>query len=371
LDAITQYLLHTVGFLKTKPPSSLSPQQWSRVADAAYLDRLLPPIWTAAQTDLTIPADTKAELQDAMTAQIATSMMLRHHLVQAKSALDQAGIDHSPVKGVALAQRLRGDPLSRQSNDIDILVHPIDRERALHILTTELGCRIDRDFDHDLDHHDSLFRPAGQTEVHIELHTGFNMGRAKEFPPDWWDARIPIQLGNQTVHIFRDDHLLVFLCIHAAVHGYASWGWLVDIKDLLPQLQVGTDMVIEAARKAKRAAAVYHTLSLIHQMGAPVPGDLLQALKPRHDLTRLIKLLLFRGSRSSAQFCRIIAFLAIREQGTEPIGDWLLPSFRHFRHGYPNLSHFRAKLLYIPWICRGMGRAGWALLRTALGARRK
>jgi hypothetical protein len=370
LDAINRYLLHRMGFQGIKPPSSLSAQQWTRLADAAHLDRLLPHLWQLAQTDETIPADVKAALQDAMTAQTATTMMLRHHLVQAHRALDQAGIPCCPVKGVALAQRLYGDPLTRQSNDVDILVHPSDRERTLHILTTELGCRVDRDFDEDLDHHDSLFRPAGQTEVHIELHTGFNLGNTRGFLEDWWEARVPLQLGDRTVHIFRDDHLLVFLCIHAAVHGYASWGWLVDIKDLLPRLQVSMDKVIEAARKANRATAVYHTLSLISRMGAAVPAELLRALRPRRDLTGLIQFLLFRGPRERAQFCRFIAFLAIREQSGESMGRWLFPSFRRFRHGYPNLSDNAARLLYIPWICRGVGRAGWSLLRTALGARR-
>lgn len=365
MDAIDRYLLHQVGFTKVKPPSSLSPKQWKQIPESAYVDRLLPYIWSKA--DPHTPDHVKAHLQDLMTSQTATAMMLRFHFTQAINALEEAGIDYSPVKGISLAQRLYGDPLARQSNDIDLLVHPRDRDKALDLFTTKLGCRIDKNIDDTEHHHDSLFRPAGQTEVHIELHSGFNLGARRGLPEEWWEGRVALQLGNRTVRIFRDDHLLVFLSIHAAVHGFQSWGWLLDIANLLRQMTCTTADIIAAARAVQRSKTVYHTLALLDYLGAPVDPALLQALKPKRDNSHLIRLLLFRGPRESLQFCKVIAILAMAETDED---GWFFPTFKQFRLAYPALSRAAATLLYVPWLFRGMARAGTGLARAALGLKR-
>jgi hypothetical protein len=169
-------------------------------------------------------------------------------------------------------------------------------------------------------------------------------------------------VGADTLHIFRDDHLLVFLCTHAAVHGYASLGWLVDIAVLLPQLQCPTVDVVAAAQAAGQTRAVYHTLALLNSLGAPVDPALLATLKPSFDRTWLIKLLLFRGPRTNTQFCRFISILAMATSDRR----WFLPSFREFRNGYPKLSTALAILLYVPWLLRGIGRAMTGLIKAGL-----
>lgn len=369
MDAVSRYLLSKAGFSAVKPPLHLTLAQWSRVPDAAYTERLLPRLWTVAQDDPGMAVGVLGELQAAMTGCVGTGMMLLHHLNLLLDGLEDEGIDCTVLKGASLAQRLYGDPLARQWNDIDLLIHPGDRDRALQVLTSHLGCRIDHSFIHDLDHHYSLFRPAGPSEVHIELHVGLFLGSGVQFPEDWWESRVRSQIGPRLGSSLRDDHLLVFLCIHAAVHGYASWGWLVDIKDLLSKSQVSPEMVIQAAQGINRAAGVYHTLSLIKSMGVPVPDQILAGLRPLRDLTPLIRFLVFRGPRSSLGFCRLIAFLAIREAGREPWTGWFFPPYSDFRRRYPKRSNVVAAFLYFPWILLSVGRAVFAIMKSYLRLR--
>jgi hypothetical protein len=293
---------------------------------------------------------------------MAIGMLHQHTLHRILEALNRDEIPSCVLKGIALSQRLYGDPLARQSNDIDLMVHPRDRERAERTLA-ELGFNSDgHSFTEEIDHHLGLFRAVGQTKVHLELHLGVNLGNQRRFPADWWNARVPITVGADTMHIFRDDHLLVFLCAHAAVHGYASLGWLVDIAVLLPQAQCSTTDIVAAARAAGQTRAVYHTLSLLKTLGTPVDPALLTELRPEFDRTWLIKPLLFRGPRTNSQFCRFISILAM----ATPDRKWFLPSFREFWHGYPKLATPLAVLLYAPWLLRGIGRAMAGLIKAGL-----
>lgn len=304
-----------------------------------------------------------------MTYNLATGMMLRFHLGKVLDALHAEGIECSPVKGAALAHRLYGDELRRDSNDIDILVHPSNRTRALALLTERRGYRVDRELVHGLDHHDSLLLTVGSSDVHLELHTSFEVGGRKVFPGDWWVNRVSIQMEQRTASIFRDDHLLVYLCVHASAHGYACWGWLVDIKDLMAVMTCTSAMVIQAARAVECSSTVYHTLSLLQSLGADVPSDLLRELKPHRDNTWLIRLLVFRGPRFTPGFGRLVSFLVSDKQGGRSTYGRFFPPYREFRRRYQHLPRGVARILYPPWIVFAIGRAAVSLIRVITGFR--
>ena len=77
-------------------------------------------------------------------------------------ALETAQIPHLPLKGSVLRDYYPSPEL-RTSCDIDVLVSPDDLERAIAVLTEELGYRMERRYSHDV----SLFSPS---EIHVELH---------------------------------------------------------------------------------------------------------------------------------------------------------------------------------------------------------
>lgn len=366
MDGVDRYLLRAAGF----DPGAPHRADWEQIAARTIEERLLPQVWAAVQGDPSAPAAIRSYLQEQHALSSVRALLIKHELLRITRALTQAEIDSSPLKGVALAHRLYGDAAMRQCGDLDLLVHPGDRTEALAVLQ-QLGYVQDRPFDEAHDHHTYLHKTARQTTINLELHTGVNWNNRPYFPAPWWEARVPLEVDGTTLRIFRDDHLLIYLCEHVATHGFAAWGWLVDIAALLGRRTFSWDAVVAHCRELGLERPVYYTLDLLRRLkGASVEQGVLDQLRPRRDLSRPVWFLLNRGPRQNPRLPRLTAAITTGSSQWGSTRDWFIPSYHAFVKGHPGLSQTSARLLYVPWLIRGALRAAAALSRAGIPARR-
>ena len=163
-------------------------------------------------------------------------------LAETAGALAGRGIDCIVLKGLPLSQRLHGNPLARESIDIDLLVAPASFEAAAETLLQGGWRQARPDFRqtprrkrwHDRLVKDSLFvRPLGERggALAVELH------RRLLNNPFLFDApfeRLRADGATQTVagrayRVLGDGQLLPYLAYHGLEHYWHRLKWLCDI----------------------------------------------------------------------------------------------------------------------------------------------
>ena len=127
--------------------------------------------------------------------------------------LEEEKIEHIPLKGSVL-RKYYPEPWMRTSCDIDILVHEIDLEAAVKLLTGKLKYRVGDKDAHDI----SLFSPGG---VHLELH--FKLvdarvsRRGEQFLTDIWNNCDKIN-GLTHQRMITDETFYFYHVAHMAKH---------------------------------------------------------------------------------------------------------------------------------------------------------
>ena len=175
------------------------------------------------------------------------NMSMTGILLEIVSALDAVGIPSVPFKGPTLAQRVYKSIALRQFLDLDILVLPRHFERAVKVLlesgyealpnsdlTTREILRINRRKDVSLVHPTS--------NVRIELHWKLS-GSYFSMPlqlSHLWSRMDKTQLGGMPISTLPFDDLFVYLCVHAARHGFERLEWVCDLNELI-QSEEGVD----------------------------------------------------------------------------------------------------------------------------------
>lgn len=316
------------------------------------------------------PDETKLHLQELYANSVARILLIQHQLCRVTEAFNAAGIDSSPLKGVALGQRLFGDPAMRQSGDIDILVRPEERDRALGILT-QLGFTQEYAADDELDHHVTMQGHFGGTNLYLELHTAIKVNNRPHFPEEWWLHRQELAFAGRTLRIFRDDHLLVYLSLHAVHHGYIAWGWLTDIAALLQDLRCSPEAVVAASQRAGLERVVYYTLRIVRDLGGPARSHEIAAnLAPNPDLYPVARFLLLRGPRNNHDLTRAILLLLTADRRRGLSLDRFIPPYRLYLNQHPDQTGAAARLRYTGWLIQRIGRAGLWALKASLSFRR-
>ena len=183
-------------------------------------------------------------------AREAAGEFCRHHamrnvsmtgkLVEILRALETAGIPAVPFKGPTLSMQVYKSIALRQFIDLDILVMPKHFDRAVKLLLDsgyELhsngaasipgAFRINRRKDV------SLVRP--DDKIRVELHwklSGSYFAMPLQLNRLWTRMDKSI-LGGVPVSTLPFNDLFVYLCLHAARHGFERLEWICDINELI------------------------------------------------------------------------------------------------------------------------------------------
>lgn len=214
-------------------------------------------------------------------------------LIRILHLLEAAGITAVPFKGPILAEQLYGNLALRVFLDLDILIHPQDRERVRQILT-------DDGFIHQF-HPDSAFQfVKTRSQTILEIHW-----EAISFGSDWLrkltTKPLPTTLehlaprlqqtrlgGKQSITLSPEDMLLI-LTIHGSKHWWSRLNWLSDIAALIhayPTLD--WEWVLEQVNYWKIRRLVFLGLNLAHQhLEVKLPNSVLEQLKTESNIDKL------------------------------------------------------------------------------------
>ncbi len=185
-----------------------------------------------------VPTEIQATIEAAESKCVAHGLQQWMLLQQLLTAARTAGIRVLVLKGIALSIHLYGNPLLRESFDLDLYVHP-GQMSAFERLLRNTGCEFTGGREQlnpwqsgqlDQVHHHRQYRhPAAG--VIIEVHWRLERNEAL-FVLDFeemWAARQTVHWGGIAIDLPGPRDLLRHLHVHAARHTWSRWKWLGDL----------------------------------------------------------------------------------------------------------------------------------------------
>jgi len=198
---------------------SFSPERWAKVADLAskagvapFLFRSLP----ITDSSLGIPRDVITRWFREYLVNLAWNNTLAQHLEQVLDAFNREGIPVILLKGVYLMDFLYPERGMRTVGDIDILIPPGDKDKAL-VAMLELGYSSNVPEMGKDPVHCRCIHPT--SDVTVEVHLSIDARTARM--PDvqgFWERCQPIKVGGNNANALSPDDLLVHLCLHLSLH---------------------------------------------------------------------------------------------------------------------------------------------------------
>ena len=192
------------------------------------------------------------------------------------------GVAAITFKGPVLAAMAYGSIELRQFSDLDILVRQADLPSVAKILTAErylsphtrregLATGYFQEFE------DAFFAPDGLGAVDVHWNI---TPRSFRFAPGeealWRRAReVDFEFGK--VQAIAPDDLLLYICVHAAKHGWTTLGSICDVAETV-SLAAGNRSDADTRRgdHARQPADVSDRHLPAHELvGAPIPSKLL------------------------------------------------------------------------------------------------
>lgn len=166
-------------------------------------------------------------------ALVGVTLALDAVAVEVVGALEEAGVPNLLVKGPAIGRWLYDEPGERPYDDVDLLVHARDIERAEQTLRRE-GFR----FVHDDWHGRVWLRGPVNLDLHRRL-PGIAADPDEVFDRLYADA-VPLALDRGSVRVPSEEARALHLGLHAAQHGPGLSSPLEDLRRGLERLPGST-----------------------------------------------------------------------------------------------------------------------------------
>jgi hypothetical protein len=270
---------------------------WDTLLAAARIHGLLPLLYErlGMLDGDRIPPPVMAHLRGAYVANLLRNQRLGTELAEVVEALRREGIEAIVLKGGALAPTVYTEPAQRPMNDLDLLLRPEAMDRAgaaLQSLGFQLSGLIpahmvafQQRFGGGLEWQRS--RGGEVTRLDVQHHLVGIDWCWTAFPIEadalWATAR-PLALDGVRAWQLSAEDTLIQLCLHQALHGYASP--LIGYADI-DRVIGATDSVLSWSRLVQRAhrfrvkTVLYWGLQRAHRLLAtPLPAEVAAALQP-------------------------------------------------------------------------------------------
>lgn len=235
--------------------------RWERILELAAANGVLPLLEHSLRTlgFPGVPQDVQAELTRTRFMNALRSRLMVDELTRVLERFHTAGVPVVPLKGVALAAGVYGDPALRVSSDIDLLVPSDAVPRALDLVVSA-GYEPIRP--HDLRPATLELLLSGNIECAfvprdrkltfpLELHwdVAWKWRADGAIARTLWEEAHPSTVLGAPAHILSPEGELLFLAVHAARHRWGLLKWLVDVHELCSSGAVDWQKV---ERKASR-----------------------------------------------------------------------------------------------------------------------
>jgi hypothetical protein len=201
------------------------------------------------------PRETVARLQDAARRQRVMALRGLSDLVAVVRGLEASGVPAVALKGPALSAWLYGDPGFRRFADLDLVVRPADRMRALAALEA-LGFRLPSGMTRRTA--EGVYGPLGawplsRAGAHpVDLH--WKTSHVRFRPPVSPDALVRraavMAFGGTAVRIPSSTDAALLTLLHAAKHLWCSLEMVAAIGRLAARPDVDWNEVRRLAREA-------------------------------------------------------------------------------------------------------------------------
>jgi len=264
---------------------------WVELSRLADLEKAVPLLWRRIENVAPgeLPPDVEAHFRK-LARVISFRMSYLEQLVMDSSAsLDRAGIDHTLLKGAALACAVYGSFGERPMVDFDLLVRENEAKAAVDALLSagwvEPTSNEQRGDFSQCHHLPPLADP--NRLVSAEVHTSL-------LPPTApFGITTEAVLSSTQLVPFRGSkvrvpdplYLLLHTCLHFAwtpMFRKSGWRTFRDVKALISRYDLDWDGFVELARSHHAGTCCFWTLHLARELvGAHVPDEILKALRPR------------------------------------------------------------------------------------------
>ncbi|MGA3326094.1 MAG: nucleotidyltransferase family protein [Terriglobia bacterium] len=242
-----------------------------------------------------VPPPVRRELTDTFGMNAIRNVLLTQELVRVLARLGAAGVPVIPLKGIALAESLYGDPALRTCADIDILVQPKDFAESLHLLRSSgyearfrepslvpLLARYGKDC--------LLMREDARSVYPLQVNCGLMCGGPAErrVLAEVWSDAAPRPFHAAPAFAMSPEWEFLYLAVHAARHGMVPFKWLVDIDWLTVRGALDWNKVQEMAKRLGWERAVQSCLAVcatLLETPLPQPSLWIARKSPRFPAT--------------------------------------------------------------------------------------
>jgi len=239
-----------IGRLETGP-------KWDKLVQRSRAHGLLPLLYhRLCALDLPgVPPPVRRQLTDTFGVNAIRNELLTQELVRVLAQLGAAGVPVIPLKGIALAESLYGDPALRTCSDLDVLIHPKYLAESLQLLRSSgYSDRFDRPslirllarYGKDC----GMMRQDGRSVYPLQVHCGLIWGGPAErrLLTDVWSDATPQPFHGAPAYAMSPEWEFLYLAVHAARHRMFPFKWLVDIDWLVARGNLDWEKVREKAR---------------------------------------------------------------------------------------------------------------------------
>jgi hypothetical protein len=263
---------------------------WPRLFQCARRHEIFPLLYAGLRTlgFPGVPDPVRSEWTKIFRLNAIRNELLAGELARLLRLLGDAGIPVMPVKGIALAESLYGDPALRICADIDILVPPERFGEAFHFLLASgyeagftqpalvaLLARYGKDC--------LLMRQDSACLYPLQLHCGLIWGGPAErsLAEEIWSEASRITFRGVPAFALSAEWEFLYYAIHAARHGLFPLKWLVDLDRICTRGNLDWERVKEKAKLLGWKRAVQSTLSACATLlDTPAPALFLATAPP-------------------------------------------------------------------------------------------
>jgi len=352
---------------------------WDRVVDIAKRHAVLPLVhrYLKLECPAAVPDEALAKLRTQWQLIILYNRHLTAELVRLMGLLEAALVPAVTFKGPALAAMAYGSIELRQFTDLDILVRQADLPQVAEILTAEryLSPHTRREglaTGYFQEYEDAFVGPDGLGLVDVHWNV---TPRSFRFAPDeealWRRAhRVDLEVGK--VMAIAPEDLLLYICVHAAKHGWVTLGSICDVAETI-RARPGIDLmgILDEAAALGSRRMFLTGIYLAHELvGAPIPAALVATARGDHAvgaLARRVAGRLFSGAAQgrtdfdpwavplrSIEGARARMRYIVRRTLAPTMGDYeLLPLPQSLFPLYWVIRPFRMAVQYGPRLLRG------------------
>ena len=268
---------------------------WERVEQLARWHRLLPLLHHLTNTDTgfsEIPASMRDSMATSHVRSVARNMLLRAHLFNILTAMNEQNIPVIVLKGIPLEESLYDHIGLRPSSDIDLMVEESALAQTEAVLSS-LGFSQTRESEVRGDfrqHHHHLAPYAHeQTGVKIDLHWRLvSPGRPYQLNVNGlWERAEEVSVSGTNCLVLAHEDKLIHLLLHFLGDRHSSKiGALLQICDISLMMNrqgssIRWDEFLDRVIQQDLASAIYMALYAAQQIsGVACPADVQERLRP-------------------------------------------------------------------------------------------